>query len=197
MEQNLNLYQIFYEVAGCRNFSVAAKKLYITQPAVSKAISRLEESLDTVLFYRSSRGVCLTPEGEVLCRHVEQALISLKAGEDQIRAFASQKVSRLSIGVSTTLCKYVLLPLLGTFITENPNIKISISCQSTSSTIAALQEGAIDIGLVGLGHLQDDGSRPITCLPLKPSKIFLWLPIPISPPFTANMEEISLMSLLF
>ena len=60
MEQNLNLYQIFYEVAGCRNFSVAAKKLYITQPAVSKAISRLEESLDTVLFYRSSRGVCLT-----------------------------------------------------------------------------------------------------------------------------------------
>ncbi len=167
MEQNLNLYQIFYEVAGCRNFSVAAKKLYITQPAVSKAISRLEESLDTVLFYRSSRGVCLTPEGEVLCRHVEQALTSLKAGEDQIRAFVSQKVSRLSIGVSTTLCKYVLLPLLGTFITENPNIKISISCQSTSSTIAALQEGAIDIGLVGLGHLQDDWSRPITCLPLK------------------------------
>ena len=93
MEQNLNLYQIFYEVAGCRNFSVAAKKLYITQPAVSKAISRLEESLDTVLFYRSSRGVCLTPEGEVLCRHVEQALTSLKAGEDQIRAFVSQKVT--------------------------------------------------------------------------------------------------------
>ena len=60
MEQNLNLYQVFYEVAGCRNFSLAAKKLYITQPAVSKAISRLEETLETTLFHRSSRGVRLT-----------------------------------------------------------------------------------------------------------------------------------------
>ena len=74
MEQNLNLYQIFYEVAGCRNFSVAAKKLYISQPAVSKSISRLEESLNTTLFHRSSRGVSLTPEGELLYKHVEQAL---------------------------------------------------------------------------------------------------------------------------
>ncbi len=150
MEQNLNLYQIFYEVAGCRNFSVAAKKLYISQPAVSKSISRLEENLGILLFHRSSRGVKLTSEGELLYKHVEQALCSLKTGEDIIKAVSSQNISQLSIGVSTTLCKYVLLPLLKTFIAENPNIKITISCQSTFDTISALQNNSIDIGLVGL-----------------------------------------------
>ena len=110
MEQNLNLYQIFYEVAGCRNFSVAARKLYISQPAVSKAISRLEDELNTVLFRRSSRGVTLTPEGEVLYSHVETALQSLKSGADLLKSVSYGHISQLSIGVSTTLCKYVLLP---------------------------------------------------------------------------------------
>ncbi|MBO5209933.1 MAG: LysR family transcriptional regulator [Lachnospiraceae bacterium] len=168
MEQNLNLYQIFYEVAGCRNFSVAAKKLYISQPAVSKAISKLEENLNTTLFHRSSRGVTLTREGELLYQHVEQALRSLKSGEELLKESASLKISHLSIGVSTTLCKYVLLPLLKTFIAENPNIKITISCQSTLDTITALQNNSIDIGLVGI-PAEDSfkGNNPITYLPLK------------------------------
>lgn len=168
MEQNLNLYQIFYEVAGCRNFSVAAKKLYISQPAVSKSISKLEENLGTLLFHRSSRGVSLTSEGELLYKHVEQALSSLKSGEDILKAASSQNISLLSIGVSTTLCKYVLLPLLKTFIAENPNIKITISCQSTLDTISALQDGSIDIGLVGLPSKSNpEDSRRVTYLPLK------------------------------
>lgn len=90
MEQNLNLYQVFYEVANCRNFSVAAKKMYISQPAVSKAISRLEENLNTVLFRRSSKGAILTREGELLYRYVEQALGMLKAGEDELALSASR-----------------------------------------------------------------------------------------------------------
>lgn len=168
MEQNLNLYQIFYEVAGCRNFSVAAKKMYISQPAVSKAISRLEEDLNTILFRRSSRGVTLTKEGELLYRHVEQALYSLKAGTDLLKTAASGHISELSIGVSTTLCKYILLPYLKPFITENPNIKITISCQSTFDTLSALQDGSINIGLVGIPKNNElKKNSTIVYLPLK------------------------------
>ena len=168
MEQNLNLYQVFYEVANCRNFSVAAKKMYISQPAVSKAISRLEENLNTVLFRRSSKGAILTREGELLYRYVEQALGMLKAGEDELALSASRKVCPLSIGVSTMLCKYILLPVLKSFMEENPNIKISISCQSTYDTLALLQEGSIDIGLVGISSPEETGkNHPITYLPLK------------------------------
>lgn len=168
MEQNLNLYQIFYEVAGCCNFSAAAKKLYISQPAVSKAVSKLEHSLNVTLFHRSSRGVTLTHEGEILYSHVRQALTSLKSGEELLREAASSHIIYLSIGVSTTLCKYVLLPLLKTFIMENPNIKINISCQSTFDTIAAIENGTIDLGLIGLPSektFRQSGSE-ITYLPL-------------------------------
>ena len=168
MDQNLNLYHVFYEVANCHNFSVAAKKMYISQPAVSKAISKLEENLNTTLFHRSSKGVTLTHEGELLYRYVEQALHSLKSGEEQLKASASQKVSHLSIGVSTTLCKYILLPILKKFMAENPNIKITISCQPTIDTLLALQEGSIDIGLVGLpAKAEPEGNNIITYLPLK------------------------------
>lgn len=168
MNQNLNLYYIFFEVASCRNFSVAAKKLYISQPAVSKSISKLEENLNIVLFHRSSRGVNLTPEGEQLYKYVEQALFSLKSGVDLLQASASQNISHISIGVSTTLCKYVLLPLLKTFIADNPSIKITISCQSTFDTISSLQDGSIDIGLVGLPSKTGSEENPeITYLPLK------------------------------
>ena len=57
MNQNLSSYWIFYTVANAGNISKAAKELYISQPAISKAISKLEDSLSTVLFTRNSRGV--------------------------------------------------------------------------------------------------------------------------------------------
>ncbi len=179
MEQNLNLYHVFYEVANCHNFSIAAKKMYISQPAISKSISKLEENLHTVLFHRSSKGVTLTREGEILYRYVEQALFSLRSGEEQLKTSASFPISQLSIGVSTTLCKYVLLPVLKDFMTQNPNIKITISCQPTLDTISALQEGSIDIGLVGIpSKAEETDNRLITYLPIKTIEdIFVATPV--------------------
>ena len=81
MEQNFNLYHIFYTVAKCRNISGAARELYISQPAISKAISKLEQSLGTTLFYRSSRGVSLTEPGEILFAQVENAFQAITQGE--------------------------------------------------------------------------------------------------------------------
>ncbi len=155
MEQNLNLYHIFYTVAKYRNISGAARALYISQPAISKAISRLEQNLDTTLFLRSSRGVRLTEEGELLYRQVESAFASLQQGEEQLRRVRELGIGRLSIGASSTLCKYVLLPYLGRFTPENPHIQISISCQSTYHTMEALEKGMVDVGLIGENERMD------------------------------------------
>lgn len=149
MEHNLNLYHIFYTVAKCGNISTAAGQLFISQPAISKSISKLEQNLDTLLFTRSSRGVTLTMEGELLYKQVETAFSAIRQGEEQLRRVCELGVGHLSIGVSTTLCRYVLLPYLQTFIHQNPHIKISISCQSSYQTIRALENGDVDIGLIG------------------------------------------------
>lgn len=149
MEQNLNLYYIFYTVAKCKNISTAAGQLFISQPAISKSISRLEQSLETKLFTRSSRGVALTMEGELLFRQVETAFFAIREGEQQLRRAGELGIGHLSIGVSTTLCRYVLLPYLREFVHAYPHIKISISCQSSYQTMKALENGSVDIGLIG------------------------------------------------
>lgn len=149
MEQNLNLYHIFVTVARCKNISGAARALYISQPAISKAISRLEQNLNTTLFLRSSRGVKLTEAGEILYRQVESAFLAISQGEQQLKKMQELGIGHLSIGVSSTLCKYVLLPYLRTFTEENPHIQISISCQSTYQTVQEMENGSVDIGLIG------------------------------------------------
>ena len=146
---SLNLYHIFYTVAQCGNISAAAKKLYISQPAVSKSISKLEENFPTPLLQRTSKGVILTESGQILYQQLDTAFQAIKHGEEQILQNNALGVGSISIGVSTTLCKYVLMPYLKNFIAENPNVKVSISCQSTYETLSALENGTLDIGLVG------------------------------------------------
>ncbi len=162
MEANLNLYHIFYTVAKTGNISLAAKELYISQPAVSKSVAKLEAVLDTTLLQRSSRGVTLTPEGSLLTKQLESAFASISYGEEQLRKINGLGIGQITIGVSTTLCKYVLLPYLKKFIQENPHIRVSIACQPTMETIQNLINGSIDIGLIG--ETQD--SKGLSFLPV-------------------------------
>ena len=149
MNQNLSSYRIFYTVANAGNISKAAKELYISQPAISKSIQKLEESLECKLFSRSSRGVTLTDEGALLYSHVKEAFETLTQGEEQLKRSIELGVGHIRIGVSSTLCKFMLLPYLKEFIRRNPHISISISCQSTNETLKLLDNNKIDIGLIG------------------------------------------------
>ena len=103
MEQHLSQYRIFYEVAKAGNISKAAKELFISQPAISKAISKLEENLDVTLFTRNSRGVQLTSEGELLFQYVENAFEALDRGENELKRIREFHIGQLTIGVSNTL----------------------------------------------------------------------------------------------
>lgn len=149
MYQHLSSYRIFYTVANTKNISHAAKELYISQPAISKSIQKLEESLGAQLFARSSRGVSLTDAGELLYAYVKSAFETLALGESQLRRSIELGVGHLTIGASSTLCKHILLPFLREFIREYPQIHLSISCQSTNQMLELLAEEKLDIGLIG------------------------------------------------
>lgn len=148
MEQHLSQYRIFYEVARCGNISRAAKELYISQPAISKAISKLEENLNTRLFIRNSRGVQLTKEGTVLYQHISSAFESIARGERELKRIHDFHIGHLKIGVSNTLCKYVLLPYLKGFVEKYPHVNISIESQATNHTLEMLEAKKTDLGLV-------------------------------------------------
>ncbi len=148
MYENLNNYRIFYTVASLGNISKAADKLFISQPAISKSISNLEKGLGVTLFSRTSKGVSLTEEGEILFQHIGNAFDSINQAEDEIKKIHDLGIGQLKIGVSTSLCKHILLDYLKDFIDENPHIKVTIRCHSTKNTLNLLSEGKIDLGLI-------------------------------------------------
>ncbi|MGI6011783.1 MAG: LysR family transcriptional regulator [Ruminococcus sp.] len=162
MEQNLSLYRIFYTVANTGNISKAASELYISQPAISKSIRKLEQNLEASLFTRSSRGVVLTEEGKILYDHVKNAFSSLQSGEEKLKQMKDLDMGHIRIGVSTTLCRYTLLPFLKRFIKAHPHIRITIECQSSNRTLQLLRENKIDLGLVGRPeHLHQVQFQPL------------------------------------
>lgn len=144
----LNLYNIFLTVAQTSNLSEASKRLFISQPAVSKAIRQLEDELDTTLFYRNSRGVRLTDDGELLYRHILTAFNEINAGEMLLNSRKQLGIGRIRFGASNTLCKYILLPRLQKYVRKNPHVNISINCQSSIHTKALIDNHDIDIGLI-------------------------------------------------
>lgn len=147
---NLERYRVFYFTANTLNFSKAAEEMFISQPAVSQMIKQLEEELDSQLFFRSPRGVKLTPEGEVLFQYVEKAYNLIMAGEQKIVEIHNLMSGEIKIGASDTLSKYYLIPILEEFHQKYPDVKIQVTNRTTPETVKLLKGGSVDFGIVNL-----------------------------------------------
>ncbi|AJA47459.1 HTH-type transcriptional regulator CbbR [Clostridium pasteurianum DSM 525 = ATCC 6013] len=148
MNMDLELYKIFYTVACCKNISQAAEILYISQPAVSKAIKKLENIAGITLFSRNSRGVKLTAEGNIFFTYIEKAMEEIQIGEKILSKLKKREQGIIKLGVSTTLCQYFLIPRLKEFINKYPDIQIKIINKTTFDTLKLVDEGEIDFGII-------------------------------------------------
>lgn len=148
MDINYELYKVFYYVATSLSFSEASKKLFISQSAVSQSIKLLEKKLDRRLFTRSTKKVQLTPEGEILLKHVEPAMNLLQRGEMQLMEADSLNGGQLRIGASDTICHHYLLPFLKQFHQEYPNVHIRVSNQTSIRCGKMLEDGQADLIIV-------------------------------------------------
>jgi DNA-binding transcriptional LysR family regulator len=160
---NLNQYKIFYTTALHENISKASEVLFISQPAISKSIINLEKSMNTILFIRNSRGVSLTDEGKILFEHLKSAFKEIEFAEKKIMHRKSLDIGHIKIGASTTLCKYILIPYLNSFIETYPHIKISIECQSSAHILRYLEENKIDIALTVKSEIHDNKNIDFYC----------------------------------
>ncbi len=145
---NLSLYRVFHRVAHSGSISAAARELYLTQPAVSAAVRNLEEALHTKLFFRSGRGVTLTPEGEMLFGYIERAFAFIENGEDKLRDISGLKDGILRIGASDMTLRYYLLDHLQTFHASYPGVRLHVTNAPTPDTLSALRAGEIDLGVI-------------------------------------------------
>ncbi len=144
---NYELYKVFYHVASTLNFSEASKQLFISQSAVSQSIKTLERKLDQTLFIRSTKKVQLTPEGEILMRHIEPAMHLIRKGEAQLLDAASTG-GQIRIGASDTICRYFLIPYLERFHRTFPNAHIKVVNQTSVKCAELLKNGLVDLIVV-------------------------------------------------
>jgi len=152
---NMEFYKTFYYAAKHESISKAAEHLYITQPAVSRAIKQLEDEMGCSLFLRTPKGVRLTQEGEILYTYLQQAFNFITAAEKKIDSVKNVRSGEIRIGVSDTLCKYYLIPYLKLFNTLYPSIKIHVTCPTTPVIIKLLKSGNIDFGIINMPFMDD------------------------------------------
>lgn len=148
MEIDIELYKTFYFVAKYKSITKAAEMLYISQPAVTMSIKKLEEQLEMTLFTRTKRGVILTNEGKVLYEYVKQAMESLKIGENRINNLKKLDTGNIRIGIGTTLTKYFLMKYLDKFHKLYPKININIDTSMTVDILKKLENGLVDIAII-------------------------------------------------
>ena len=170
---NLNLYRVFYVVAMTKSFSESSKYLHISQPAISKHIQNLEYELDTILFYRTNRGIEPTPEAKILLSYVEKAYNILKLGEQQLQECKELSQTKISIGIPSILSKYYLNKYLISFMTNYPKVAIKMQNSKNEELINALDQNALDL-IITYGNNSNVSSNYKNELLLSDEYVFIY-----------------------
>lgn len=150
MISKLDHYKVFVTVAQEKTISKAAKKLFVSQSAVSQSIAQMEKTLASKLFNRTSRGISLTDEGNILFEYALSALELLTSAEDKLEEMKTLTLGNLNIGASDTICNYLLLNPLEEFHKNYPKIGLKIVNRTSLDLIAMLKIGKLDIVFLNL-----------------------------------------------
>lgn len=150
MKIKLDPYRVFNQVALEKSLSKAARKLFISQPAVSQIINQLENDLKVRLFTRTPKGVVLTKEGDLLFEYVNAGINLIEKGEKRLEDSKNLYEGELRIGVGDTIAKYYLVDYLEKFNKLYPRLKLRIINKTTMELTALLKSGEIDIAVLNL-----------------------------------------------
>jgi len=118
--------RIFHAVASAGSFTHAGQSLGLSQSAVSRQISALEEEISTPLFQRHARGLTLTDEGELLFTAVTDVLGRLAAAEEALKNVHDSPRGTLKITTAHGVGAYWLLPRLGDFLAQYPDVEVHL-----------------------------------------------------------------------
>lgn len=143
----MELRQMEYFLAACRNMSIsrAAQELFVTQPAVSMSIKRLENELGVELYDRRYREFFLTDAGEIFRQSAEHILAEIENLEKSIRHLALYQ-NMLEVAVPSISCCCIYPLLYDDFHAAYPEVKIRIRDMVSPAVIAAVDRGDIELG---------------------------------------------------
>jgi DNA-binding transcriptional LysR family regulator len=139
---------IFVEAAQTENFSIAAQRLCLSQPAVSLQIRNLEKQLGVQLFRRHGRSVSLSDAGRVLLPMAQQLVLQGKRIEEVMWGLQGMIIGGLCIACSTTVGKYILPRLIAGFRARYPEVQVAVNVMGRRAAIDWLLDGRADLAVV-------------------------------------------------
>lgn len=145
---DLRQLKYFVQISEAANFSRAAEILRVAQPSLSQQMKNLEEELGVELLIRHARGVALTPLGQQLYDDAKRILHEVERTRDTLRAQSRSPSGHISVGLPTSACRGLSLPLLTAMAERLPNITLHITEAMTSYLDDFHQRGRLDVSLL-------------------------------------------------
>lgn len=138
----------FVAVAEALNFTKAATRMRVAQPALSRQISDLEDELGVDLLKRTSHGVLLTPEGKLFLEDARVILNHANEAVTKVRALARGEVGELHVGFVAPLDLHVLPRALAEFQKTTPGVKVVLQDKGSDELCEDLRSGTLDLAIM-------------------------------------------------
>lgn len=143
---NLQQLEYFKTICDTKNFTSASNILSVTQPALSKSISKLEEELDVTLFEREGRNIKVTKYGEEFLKYAVSALNEIERGKEKINDIKEKNKRTISIGSTYCIGATFIPYLISGFLNNNINSKFNFNTESKEEIIMGLKNQRIELG---------------------------------------------------
>ena len=147
--------KIFFEACNEKSFTKAAKKLYISQSAVSIQIKKLEYTLGLQLIERNSKNFKLTFAGKELFKMSQDVFEKISRMENEIKKILQYRKGKISIGATHNIGEPVLPSIMVEFTKQNPEIEFDLYIKNRESLVKHLKEGTVDIALMEEFFIED------------------------------------------
>jgi DNA-binding transcriptional LysR family regulator len=165
--------EYFRAVARAEHFTGAAEQLGITQPTLSRAVSRLERDLGVALFEQHGRSVRLNRYGRAYLAHVDRALAALESGRREVVDLSDKDSGTVAFGFAHALATRIVPDLIAAFRQHHPRARFSLTQNASHIILAQLEAGDVDLGLVS--PIPSTSAR-IESLELSSEELFLVVP---------------------
>ena len=162
MSVNIEYYKVFYYVAKHQKISLAAEKLFVSQPAVTQTIQKLEEQLGSKLLIRGKSGIELTESGKMLYDFISESVEILNNVEYKFSKYENLEVGTIRIRTGSNVAKLILYDALDRFSKDFPNIKIEIATGAPNQSVELLHKGDIEMVLIYLPYKTEYKNLEIT-----------------------------------
>lgn len=137
----------FQVIAECKHMGRAAERLYLTQPALTKAVRRLEDSIGAALFTRTGRRIILTELGKLLLERTYRLRQLMEDTAREVKGYAEGVCGHIRLGCAPTMTKFLLPEIMPDLLRQAPGVTIELHTSISGELLAKLREGFLDLVL--------------------------------------------------